>query len=69
MRLHSDLHCNLMQAVACLPANRAPPSACHAGLAAIQAGVHPHEIGAAVLIDPVDFTSQSRVSRMHGASA
>ncbi|KAI7836129.1 hypothetical protein COHA_009959 [Chlorella ohadii] len=31
------------------------------GLAAIQAGVHPHEIGAAVLIDPVDFTSQSRL--------
>ncbi|PRW33812.1 chlorophyllase I [Chlorella sorokiniana] len=31
------------------------------GLASIQAGVHPHEIAAAVLIDPVDFTSQSRL--------
>lgn len=35
-----------------------------AGLTAIQAGLHQQEVGAAVLLDPIDFTSQSlRVAR------
>jgi len=51
------------QACTFLLTNCPPVSLRPAGLAAIQAGVHPHEIGAAVLIDPVDFTSQSRVGR------
>jgi hypothetical protein len=57
--------CSAVQCSAC-PAQAACCLRLPAGLTAIQAGLHHDQVGAAVLLDPVDFTAKSlRVARRY----